>query len=448
MAVGEFKRISDPAYNLKTGPASLQGIDIYTREYYDAGYPGDPVFDTEDDLTTFVQGTDGGGQKATDNARMIHAGMGLSQSRMLLMLFGGGHSSGGYTHGVCFDILTACANKMGGGDGGKWDQYTDPAKYDTTIDAAWPTPSAPGPSYFPQTIATGRLGPDNNLAPYALHNYSAFAFDEANDQWWLGGGSVAAGGGGLNPNGAWKIDAETRAVTLTTEMSMGGNSARLMMAPGGDYIWWNTTAGYVWYAHNIATETNTLVANNLGVTAAPGNGAACMWIRDLTTAGEYDLVFSYYAASHRLVKCPRQWTGSAPTSPARAPVYAPPGTNETAPQTEEQCYTFESGVTRNWDSNSGFMYVEDQKKIFAFDIAAGEILIQTIDPFQGNATGQATWHVDNWLGGYGGLTGDKSGIYLPDQGVNNLVQYLPAYKAAVIVSNESRGDVRILKMAV
>lgn len=448
MAVGEFKRISDPNFNMLSGPADIQGFDIYTQAHYDHLYITtggvSETFTDDTALKTFVLGYAGGGSGLTDNARLTYAGMGLSLSRLLLMVFGGGHSSGGWTHGIFFDLLAACTSLAG-----KWDQYTDPAPYGLTRDTAWPLVNV-GVTYYPQTItATANLGPNPNLAPYALHNYSAVAFDETNDQWWLTGGSVADDSGGYDPAGTWKINPTTKEVTLTTAMSLGGDAPRLMAAPNdGNYIFWNTTAGYLWYAHNIATEVDTQTVSNVGAVDVPGAGAAPMWIKDLTTVGEYDLVYSYYNATHRLLKCPRQWTGTAPSASARAAVYAPPGTDETAAQTEGQCYTFEAGVTRKWESvNTGFIYVEDQKLIFVFAIDAGQILIQTIDPFQGNATGQATWNVDNWLGGYAGLSGDKSGIAFPTAGVNNLVQYLPAYKAAVLVSNESRGDVRIVKLA-
>jgi hypothetical protein len=466
MVVGEFKRLNTRNLpsggtnnaNMKSGPVYLQGLDIYTRTYYDAVYPGSPpLWANEGDQDSFIFGTGGGGDATTDNMRLGYSGVAFNHTAKHVLAMGGGHSSGGWTHGIIFDCLAAAQDILDAGNGADrlWDQYTDPAPYDDVRDTAWPnTPDPTGSEglLWPQTISGAtrtRLGPDPNIAPFALHNYGAICHDPATNRYYVGGGSVADNNGGLNPGAFWKLDPTTREWVISTTFG-GGNEPFIVPPPvsDGNYMFMTGT-GTVVVRYDIVGDSVTTIGTQ-GTSLTNADSVNPMWMENLTEAGKYDLVCHGLENVRLFTVHPKLW----PAGAAQAGITYPVG-NGGSTTADATYFTFEGAVTRRWDGLSGMTWVPDEQKIYVMAYTGtlgvdAALRMQTIDPFVGGATSAQRWHVDDWLAG--SYTGDiPAGPFNANDNFGNgwqnkLIDLGADYKAFIAVFG-AFGDVILIKRA-
>lgn len=463
MESGEVVRLNDRTYNLRTGPDMNQGFSgvgsdtIYSRQFYDRNFqidPAHPSWATEENLQNQVMGYQGGGLIDRDNGRLIYGGMAVSQTRKKIFLMGGGHSSGAMNHAVVFDFDAACRTIVDSATvTGTWDQFSDPAPYgkrqDTSAgeggayppygrDADWPALSAAFDDHrYPQTIVTGRLGPGNNNPPYALHSVHAIFYDDLNDRLWVSGYSVGLpteDTNFLSAGGTCWLDCDPlsadylRWTRISGAMPGGSGFYFAVQAPdGGNYAYYS--ASYVVQRMELGTEVVQTTSNGLGEADIPATGGIT-WVKDLTEAGYWDLVFWREGGN----------TTNSPFGVHRKQYPYVAGQNEAYYPASNF-----SGATPKFGARSGLRWVSVDRKLYAAGFLVGApytFFVQTIDPFVGDPTAKATWVVaDITLSGDTVTPSSATG----ESEIYNRFEYLPDYDAFILVNGYQYGDVYLIK---
>ena len=474
MSVRQVKRLNDRAFNMRTGVSANTGLDLYSRQFYDRNFQlygsgTSASFSSDDHVKNAVMGTDGGGSTITDNARLIYSGMAHSKELGIVVLRGGGHTSGAYTHTIYFDYQAAASTILATGTRGTWDQYTDPFPYGKTANASV-TESGAYPPYgrnsnfkalagaqnafrYPQPfasisgytrLATASTG---NGYPYSMHDYTAL-YDPINSVFWFGGGNVGLPSYGESfYDGAadytHKLDPTTRMWTPVSAIGGGDPSHKLIMAPdGSNYIFTAAgTGGYKWYVMNIADASLTQKTDGFGASDTVSYPDA-FWVEDFSSVGKYDLFYwkSGGTVSNKpFVRAEQIWPGVANTD----------GTMEVFPSVSF------TGASASFTGSFGMVYLSAEKKIYTLGAnpsGSTNIVIQNIDIFQGGATGNK----DNWVVSTWASASQLTGLDTIDDGtlgqtgyeVYNRFQYLgPEYGAFILVCNGTYGDVYIIKHA-
>jgi hypothetical protein len=440
MAVGEWKQLNDPRKTLKDGAG---GDSHFTRAVYDAG----GAFASDNHVLHYVTGD----YPADFRGIMIYSGGTYDTRRHGIRIIGSGHSNGASNIILAFDVLGACQTLIERSGNPRlapqsWEPYSDPnplsavdppGQHGRNRHPNWPELPyyrQPSPDLrWPQPVTRNVLGPKGNCGPYALHTYSAVAYDAVHDCIWVCGGSVGSTGqGGIDPRATWRIDHADRAWHMTMNAGGGGNQAAILMAPDGrgTHFFHTTNATRHW-AYDIAQDRSRLTGD-LGTVNDGSNGGAPMLIEGLTEPGHWDIIRYPTGRDFKpRFNChPRQWP---------LPRVAQPGM--LVPANRQTPYI---GATPAFGENSGYVYVPERRLIYAItDLKGG---IQTIDPFQGRETGQPQWAVAN-VPTSGDLpnAGDPNGDL--QTGFNNRVTYLPPpYSALVVTMNWSRGDVYLIRL--
>lgn len=440
MAVGEWKQLNDPRRTLKDGAG---GDAYFTRAVYDAG----GAFASDAQAINYVTGN-----YPTDfRGIMMYCGGAYDTRRHFVRIAGGGHSNGASNIVLGFDVQAACQRLIERSGNPRlapqgWEPYSDanplsaidpPGQHGRNRHPNWPElpyyNQAPPDLRWPQPVIRNALGPKGNCGPYSLHTYSAVAYDAVHDCIWLSGGSVGnTGQGGIDPRATWRLDHADRAWHMTTNASLGGNQAGILMAPDGRGThFFHTGNAKRYWAYDIANDRSFLTGEP-GLTNDGSFGGAPMLIDGLTEPGHWDIV--RYPSGRdfkpRFNCHPRQWP--LPRI-AQAGVLVP--SNRQAPYV---------GARPAFGEGAGYVYVREQRKIYAVtDLKGG---IQVIDPFQGHATGQAQWAVTDLP-----TSGERPNASDPEgdlqTGFNNRVFYLPPpHNALVTAMNRSRGDVYLVKI--